>query len=71
MIVREKNVANGKRVIVEKACDGFFISMQEHESICGGFCEDANKDGWRKCLTSFEYTLEAAEKEMERLASRF
>ena len=71
MIISTKEIRKGKRVIIDQLHDGFHIRVQEHESICGGYVEDADKDGWRDCLISFEYTREAAKKEMESLANRY
>ena len=70
MIIAKKDIRTGERVVIDKVRDGFYIKLQEHESICGGYIDDADKDEWRDCLWSFEYTFEAAEKEMNRLFER-
>lgn len=71
MIIKVKDICTGKRVVIDQQFDGFHIRVQEHESVCGGYIEDADKEGWRDCLISFEYTIEKAEKEIERLSCRF
>lgn len=67
MIIEKKDIRTGERVVITRAHDGYYIRLQEHESICGGYIDDADKDGWRDCLWSFEYSLEEAEKEMNRI----
>ena len=69
MIIKVNYIRNGIRVVIEKEKDGFRIRSQEHKSICGGYIEDADNDGWRDCMVSFEYDIENAGKETERVSS--
>ena len=71
MIVHIKDIRPGKRVAIDKESDGYRIMIQEHKSICSQYINDADKDGWRVCLETFEYTEDEAIRKMELLAKRY
>ena len=65
-IAKVAEIRPGKRIVIEREPHGFRIRTQEHRNICGGYVSDANKEGWRDCLVSFELTMEQAITEANR-----
>lgn len=64
-ILRIAEIRPGKRVIIEKAPEGFRIRTQEHRSIIGQYAT-TDADGWRDCVISFEATIDLANAELNR-----
>ena len=57
----------GKRIVIEaEAFSGFRIRTQEHRSICGGYINDADSNGWRDCVVSYTHTMDLALAETNR-----